>query len=228
MFLVRYVKIAYCFRSLQGVLSELHNYHGQQQQWIRLQERLLWERVPFQAIMDHNQDKTTSFLFDGGQRCSQRGGDDSNPIITCDLTDKSSLNLDSKMGIQRLLDNVERETLKINEHINKNLKNLFSIGDHLNKGHKARKQKIKKEVKVKSVDVRREEMNDNTEAVGKDELPVLPAKYPTTFPTSSNTYFDATDWPSQEECTDWNLSLGVEEDELRLPVYLPVENKGFQ
>lgn len=169
-----------------------------------------------QAAIEHNQDKMSSFLSGGGQRCSQRVGDHSNPTITCDLTDKSSLDLDNSISIQKLLDNVESETMKINEHINKNLKSLFSDGINLKKGQKMKKQKVKKEVKVKREDVER------------DEPPVLHAKYPTTLPTSSNTYFDATDWPSKEECTDWNLSLGVEEDELKLPVYLPVENKGFQ
>lgn len=32
---------------LQNILSELHDYHSVQQQWLRLQERLMWETASF-------------------------------------------------------------------------------------------------------------------------------------------------------------------------------------
>lgn len=198
---------------MQGILSELHNYHGQQQQWLRLQERLLWEQAPFQAIIEHNQDKLSSFLFGGGQRCSQREDDNANPTITCDVTDKSGLYLDTTISIQRLLHNVESETLKINEHIKKTQKTSFSADIDLGKTQQVKKREVTRD--------------ENEESGEHDEPLSLSHKYPTTLSTSANTYFDTSDWPSKEECTDWDLALDTDEDELKLPVYLPLENKGL-
>lgn len=35
------------YSDLQNILSELHDYHSVQQQWLRLQERLMWETASF-------------------------------------------------------------------------------------------------------------------------------------------------------------------------------------
>lgn len=37
---------AYDFRSLQFILAELHDYHSKQEQWLKLQEKLVWEQAP--------------------------------------------------------------------------------------------------------------------------------------------------------------------------------------
>lgn len=66
--------------------------------------------------------------------------------------------------------------------------------------------------------------------VHEDEIngpPILHEKFHTTLFTSGNLHFDATDWPSKEECVSWKMP-GDEEDELDVPVFLPPENKGFQ
>lgn len=52
-------------------------------------------------------------------------------------------------------------------------------------------------------------------------------KFPTTMSTTGEKYFDSANWPSEEDCQEWNLPIG-EKDDLKLPVFLPPENKGYE
>ncbi|KAF5282200.1 hypothetical protein FQR65_LT02897 [Abscondita terminalis] len=198
--------------SLQGILSDLHDYHSQQQQWLRLQERLMWEQAPFEAqLIGYSSEKLSAILSNRGQRCIQRTSENSKPTITCDFTDHqavTNLQVDVTLNLQRLLRNVESETQKINEQMARNKRRPAQVS----KNQESRIEKIDKNVAP------------NTD---QDMPPVLHATYPTTLSTSTNVHFDATGWPSKEECNSWNLPV-TQTDELDLPVFLPPENKGFQ
>nr|XP_008192506.1 PREDICTED: tetratricopeptide repeat protein 17 isoform X1 [Tribolium castaneum] len=51
-------------------------------------------------------------------------------------------------------------------------------------------------------------------------------KFPTTMSTSGEKYFDVAGWPSEEECKKWDLPVS-DKDDLKLPIFLPPENKGY-
>lgn len=154
-----------------------------------------------------------------GQRCVQRNSDESKNTITCDFTDDhlaTNLQVDITLSLQRLLRNVESETLKITQQMWRG------------KGEEQRvvqqnvieplKEKIR-EVPSVEAKVRQEE--------GLNAPPILHQKYPASLASSANQYFDVTGWPKKEECVDWDLPV-TEPDELDLPVFLPPENKGYQ
>lgn len=201
-------------RSLQGILSELHDYHSQQQQWVRLQERMFWEQAPFEVdLASYSSDKLSAMMNKRGQRCVQRNGDDSKPVITCDFTDDhaaTNLQVDITLSLQRLLRNVESETKKITEHM--------SSG----------KREINKIVQKHMIEPLEKKINLLSNVKSDGAMPPLThEKFPTSFSSSVNQYFDITGWPKKEECLKWNLPI-MEDDELDIPVFLPPENKGYQ
>lgn len=114
------------FRQLQDILAELHAYHGQQEEWLKLEERVLWEQAPKAAFVRlhnaNNQEETLgAILTSRGQSCMQRGGDDA--VLTCDVTTDSqmlahNLQIDLSVSFQ-LLKNVENQLTKIEEQMAK-------------------------------------------------------------------------------------------------------------
>jgi len=53
------------FRSLQYSLAELHEYHSKQKEWLKYQEKLIWEQAPLDVRLmgeDH-----TSLLANRGK-----------------------------------------------------------------------------------------------------------------------------------------------------------------
>jgi hypothetical protein len=49
--------VYYHFRSLQFILAELHDYHSKQEQWLKHQEKLVWEQAPLDVRLlgqDHS------------------------------------------------------------------------------------------------------------------------------------------------------------------------------
>lgn len=51
------LRVLMYFRSLQSILSELHDYHNKQEQWLKHQEKLLWEQAPLDVRLlgqDHS------------------------------------------------------------------------------------------------------------------------------------------------------------------------------
>ncbi|XP_018331207.1 tetratricopeptide repeat protein 17 isoform X2 [Agrilus planipennis] len=212
--------------SLQQILSDLHEYHGQQQQWLRLQERLLWEQVPFETrIAEYGADKIETFLSHRGQRCVQRDAADSKSTIICDFTDTRNavgLHVDMNLNLEKLLKNVESETLKISEQMSRS-KN-FAGGKTLS-AKKNKKGDVKEIMDESSSNSRLNSIN--FEGGSFNIPPAFHPKYPTTLSLSNDLYFDATSWPSKEECVKWNLPPNPKEL-LNIPVFLPPENKGFQ
>lgn len=108
-----------CFRTLQGILSDLHEYHGRQQHWLRLQDKLLYEKMPFSVQLSrYSVDKLNT--PHRAQRCVRRGDDDS--TISCDFLDSTGyvtndFQIDAAENLQRLLLSVESETKKISQQI---------------------------------------------------------------------------------------------------------------
>lgn len=206
------------FRSLKEILNDLHVYHGKQQQWLRLQERFVWEQSPLESqlesqIFAYKSEKLNSMLSNYGQRCVQRTSDDSKSAIICDFIDQQTASnfVDVTASLQKLLETVESETQKIDEQMAKNKK--YSI-------NKQRKFVPKEDIVIMKAD----------EDIPTDEsnMPqVLHSLYSTYLSTSSNLYFDSASWPTKEDCMSWDLVLD-EKDNLDLPVFLPPENKGFQ
>ncbi|CAH1997575.1 unnamed protein product [Acanthoscelides obtectus] len=180
--------------SLQGILSDLHDYHSQQQQWLRLQERLMWEHASFEYQFEGLQN---NLKFPGGmmQRCIQKPGENSEPVISCEAYDPPEVD---HLNLQNIFQYVENEKQKIHSQINKASEEKFSSLE-----------------------------NDEKKQQSSEAPPVLYPKFPTSMSTSGNQYFDVTGWPTKEDCHAWNLPVDEEED-LKLPLFLPPENKGYQ
>lgn len=207
-------------RSLQDILSDLHDYHSQQQQWVRLQERLTWEQAPFEVqLAGYTSEKLSAIMANRGQRCVQRNSDDSKPMITCDFTENhvaTNLQVDITLSLQRLLRNVESETQKITEQMSKSKRDFSPMPSRKNR--EAVKEKVRTLSTVSA---------DAVQEDGVNMPPVTHQKYPSVLSTSSDKYFDVRGWPTKDECENWNLPVR-EHDELDIPVFLPPENKGFQ
>ncbi|XP_066252360.1 tetratricopeptide repeat protein 17 [Euwallacea similis] len=97
---------------LQSILFELHDYHSIQQQWLRLQERLMWETASF----DYQYDAVGPEILDAPkkvQRCLKRttGG---KPMISCDFYEKTP-EMD-KLNLHSLFQIVENEKHKFISH----------------------------------------------------------------------------------------------------------------
>lgn len=188
---------------MQDILSDLHHYHSQQQQWLRLRERFIWEQAPVDT-----QTTLENLFSNREQRCVHKTSDNDKSTIMCDFIDpipSGGIHVD----IISLLRNYESASKKINEHISQvkqSATKVFPKKDTIN-------NKI---------------IFNSNEFKLKDHLPPEgEVKYPTTMSWKNNLYFDETGWPSTEECVDWNLPLSEKED-LLLPVFMPPENKGYK
>lgn len=186
----------------------------------------MWEQAPFEAqLLGYNSEKLSALLANRGQRCIQRTSENSKPTITCDFTDHqtvTNLQVDVTLNLQRLLRNVESETQKISEQMARNKRRpvvrTLVVDYSTAEDMRLNNEKTDIPTLIKTSYLPKESSN----------MPeVLYPTYPTSFTTSSNLYFDATGWPSKDECASWDLPL-TEPDELDLPVFLPPENKGFQ
>ena len=122
-------------RQLQNILAELYTYQNEQEEWFKLQERILWEEAHSSIIKIHKElqeESFTSTLAKRGHSCMKRGGDES--VLTCDMvTDRqalvNNLQIDISVSLQ-LLSNVENQVKKINEHMIKS-KIMHGNNNHL-------------------------------------------------------------------------------------------------
>lgn len=196
------------YSSLQEILLELHDYHSQQEQWLRLQERLLWEQAPLEEkLVAYSPETFSAMLEKRGQTCTQRSGDDNKPgVLSCDLnTDTQmmahNLHIDITLSLQMLLRNVESQAQKISEQMSK--------GTWEDKKKKWQKKRFPSK------------MEDDIL-----EPPTLDAKYPSSMDIPlSNEDFDDSSWPTRQQCGQWKLDFNTNKI---YPVFLPPENKGFE
>nr|CAI5851357.1 unnamed protein product [Callosobruchus analis] len=98
-----------------------------------------------------------------------------------------------------------------------NLQNIFQYVEN-------EKQKIHSQINKASEENLE---NDDKKQQSSKAPPVLYPKFPTSMSTTGNQYFDVTGWPTKEECHEWHLPVD-EEENLKLPLFLPPENKGYQ
>jgi hypothetical protein len=56
------------FRSLQFILSELHDYHNKQEQWLKHQEKLIWEQAPLDVrLLGQDRSSLSAILGSRGE-----------------------------------------------------------------------------------------------------------------------------------------------------------------
>lgn len=196
------------YESLQYSLAELHEYHSKQKEWLKYQEKLIWEQAPLDVRLmgqDHS-----SLLTNRGQSCMQ-GIQDGRLVLSCDVNSKSqllahSLQVDIALSFQLLLKNVESQAKIISEQMSR--RRFLSpewippdkSGVHL---HQVEGEEV---VSSSSVTYHR---------------PTVAPEYPaeTVLKTEVTT---PEDWPHQEDCTAFTSP------EYFPPVFLPPENKGFE
>lgn len=174
---------------LQGVLSDLHDFHSLQQHWLRLSKRVMWEHSSYDEELGNFYEDALENLFGKqNQRCVKKSS-----TISCDLAEPVA-ELDT-MNLQNLFQYVETETQKINENLAKVHQMSMVEQRHVDKP--------------------------------LTNTPLLHQKFPTSMSTSGEKYFDASGWPLEDECLKWNLPL-TEKNDLKIPIFLPPENKGFE
>ncbi|XP_069702487.1 tetratricopeptide repeat protein 17 isoform X1 [Periplaneta americana] len=208
--------------SLQFILAELHDYHSKQEQWLKHQEKLIWEQAPLDVRLlgqDHN--SLTAMLSNRGQSCMQRI-QDGRPVLSCDVNSESqllahSLQIDITLSLQMLLKNVESQAKKISEQMSR-------------RGHLSPEQLAPVE-STSSLQQDEDNMQDSEEMLGdniKYHSPTVAPIYPYIPEETVGKTGDAVpkyeeeDWPSQEECT------ALTSPDNFPPVFLPPENKGFE
>ena len=61
----------FCCRSLQFILGELHDYHSKQEQWLKHQEKLIWEQAPLDVrLLGQDHGSLTAMLSNRGRYLS--------------------------------------------------------------------------------------------------------------------------------------------------------------
>ncbi|XP_033211674.1 tetratricopeptide repeat protein 17 isoform X2 [Belonocnema kinseyi] len=193
-------------QQLQNILAELYTYQNEQEEWFKLQERMLWEEAHTSIIKMH-QDLQDDVFPKRGQSCMKRGGDES--VLTCDMvTDRqalvNNLQIDISVSLQ-LLSNVENQVKKINEQM----------------------------IKSKIVHGSKDQMSKTMEYIdGKGSEffsvfmePTDRPKYYNLKIKKSSEEFEAARWPEKAQCENYKPFL--EDTKKYVPAYLPPENKGY-
>ncbi|PNF37345.1 hypothetical protein B7P43_G00484 [Cryptotermes secundus] len=198
--------------SLQFILAELHDYHTKQEQWLKHQEKLVWEQAPLDVRLlgqDHS-----SLLSNRGQSCMQRV-QDGRPVLSCDVNSDSqllahSLQIDITLSLQMLLKNVESQAKKISEQM-------------------SRRGPLSPELMTRDQNGAQILQAEGQEVLSGSSIkyhsptvaPVFPAEAieKTEDPTQA---YEQEDWPRQEEC------MALTSSDYFPPVFLPPENKGFE
>ncbi|XP_046477083.1 tetratricopeptide repeat protein 17 isoform X2 [Neodiprion pinetum] len=199
-------------QQLQDILAELHAYHGQQEEWLKLQERVLWEQAPkaaFIRLQNGNIQEETlgTILTTRGQSCMQRGGNDA--ILTCDVTSESqmlahNLQIDLSVSFQ-LLKNVENQLTKIEEQM-----------------AKSRSWHASKDRTIKSTEFPKER---GPEFFTVFMEPTGRPKYHNFKIKEGTEEFENEKWPRASDC-EGRLPL-LTDSKQYVPAYLPPENKGY-
>ncbi|XP_071442171.1 tetratricopeptide repeat protein 17-like [Hetaerina americana] len=99
--------------SLRDMLVELQEYHKKQEEWLKLQEKLLWEQAPLEVrLMNYGQDKILSTSSGQHKNCihHQKEG---HMILSCDLEASHTLESDITLSLQLLMKNVVSQAKKI-------------------------------------------------------------------------------------------------------------------
>ncbi|XP_048514403.1 tetratricopeptide repeat protein 17 isoform X2 [Athalia rosae] len=199
-------------QQLQDALAELHAYHGQQEEWLKLQERALWEQAPkaaFGRLQNGNTQEETleTILTTRGQTCMQRNPDDT--VLTCDVTTDSQMfahNLQIYLSVSfQLLKNVENQLTKIEEQMAK-CRTLHASKDRPSKSTEFPKERGPEFFTV------------FMEPTGRPKYYNFEIK-------ESTEDFEDDSWPRSSDC-EGRLPL-LTDSKQYVPTYLPPENKGY-
>ncbi|XP_044749368.1 tetratricopeptide repeat protein 17 [Coccinella septempunctata] len=185
----------------QGILMDLQNYHDRQSYWLKLHERSLLEQVSFEkqlVSLNTQGARGTLQLKSLNKKCVQEMMENPDKLISCDITHSNELNEFKQFDMESLFSFIESETQQINRYLAKGKEEIL---------------------KTKMASVPSEPEKGEKDS----EMPYMP-KIPD---DSGPFYFDDPQWPEKRDCQKWNLPLN-EVDNLYLPVYLPLDNKGYK
>lgn len=180
---------------------DLQNYHDRQSYWLKLHERSLWEQVSFEkqlVSLKTQGARGTLQLKSLNKKCVQEMIDNPDKYISCDLLHPNTMNEFEQFDMESLFTFIESETQQINRYLAKGKEEILKT-----KMASSPLEPIRLEEKVEH-----------------QELPKMQED-------SELFYFDDPQWPSQKDCQKWNLPLNDIEN-LYLPVYLPLNDKGYK
>lgn len=213
--------------SLQEILTEIHNFHNQQEQFIRLHERIKWEQAPIADKSTQTPETLNAMLLNRGQSCTQKESEDGKPShLSCDLKNDNlmlahNLQLELILTTQMFLRNVEMQVQMVSEHLRKSK-------DYVNRLPVSRRKNNNKEDTL----VKSKFFSDlNSLNLNSDELYVPATQQPKYSPQmdipKTGASFDSPGWPTKQQCLQWKLYSDFGKDTV-LSIYLPPENKGFE
>jgi len=110
-------------RSLQDILSQLHEYHSLQEQWLKHQEQLMYQQAPLEVKLQGFQNEPlSSLLSHKGENCLPQTQRDGSTVMSCDSKLLAHhLQIDITLSLQMLLKNVESQAQKISEQMSRRL-----------------------------------------------------------------------------------------------------------
>uniref|UniRef100_A0A1B6GM84 Tetratricopeptide repeat protein 17 n=1 Tax=Cuerna arida TaxID=1464854 RepID=A0A1B6GM84_9HEMI len=118
-------------RSLQGILSQLHDYHSLQEQWLKHQEQLMYQQAPLEVKLQSFQHEPLSALLSHrADKCVPQIQDGSS-VLSCDSRLVAHhLQIDITLSLQMLLKNVETQAQKISEQMSRRLMTSNGVEPH--------------------------------------------------------------------------------------------------
>ncbi|KAK0083957.1 hypothetical protein PV326_006462 [Microctonus aethiopoides] len=191
---------------LDDIVADLHAQQNDYAEWLRLEEKILCERMktPFTVFRAQ---RLGPFLATHGQTCMQRDGDDA--TLSCQIASDNQIfahNLLIDIGASlEQLKNVESQVEKINDRMT-NSKVLLTKTD-------------------RSMDSQKNINEYNPESFSVFMDPTTKPKYYNFEIRKNNKDFENKNWPDSADCDKQTLLLS--DSKQYVPVYLPPENKGY-
>ncbi|KAL3267073.1 hypothetical protein HHI36_011213 [Cryptolaemus montrouzieri] len=186
----------------QGILVDLQDYHDHQMYWLKLQERSLWEQASFEKQLVGLKTHGFNVLLKSlNKKCVQEMAENPNKFVSCDLTQSSEVEEFDQFDMQSLFSFIESETQQINRYLAKG-----------KQPEEILRNKIEFPVLQGAKSEEEIQLSEEAKTVSEE---------------SQLIYFDDPNWPDKKECHKWNLPLN-ENENLDLPVYLPLNDKGYR
>lgn len=154
-------------RSLQGILAQLHDYHGLQEQWLKHQEELMYQQAPLEVKLQSFQHEPITALLSqrAGDKCLPQIQKDGSAILSCDSQLLAHhLQIDITLSLQLLLKNVESQAQKISEQMSRRMVGSpFNL--NTNHHHSSKTEPVRQNVPVS-----KEAETHNTENNTQDDV----------------------------------------------------------
>lgn len=196
-------EVADIHKFFQGILMDLQTYHDRQTYWLKLHERSLWEQVSFEkqlVSLKTQGARGTLQLRSLNKKCVQEVMKNPDKFISCDLIHSDQKKEFEQFDMESLFGLIESETKQINRYLARGKDEILKtkMASAYMEIDKKLEEEVREVPKVKKVEHHLE-----------------------TF------YFDDPKWPDKKECQKWDLPL-TEIENLNLPVYLPLSDKGYK